>query len=34
MLSRVMNNKFCCNLDNGDMLREVPVKIGLKRIDI
>ena len=23
-----------CNLDNGDMLREVIVKIGLERIDI
>jgi len=33
MLSRVMENKFCYNLDNGDMLREVTVKIGLKRID-
>jgi len=34
MLSRVMGNIFCYNLDNRDMLREVTVKIGLKRIDI
>jgi len=33
MLSRVMENKFCYNLDNRDMLREVMVKIGLERID-
>ena len=33
MLSRVMNNKFYYNLDNRDMLREVTVKIRLKRID-
>jgi len=33
MLSKVINNKFCCNLDKEDMLREVTVKIGLKRID-
>jgi len=31
---RVVNNIFCCNLDNRNMLREVMVKIGLKRIDI
>jgi len=29
MLSRVINNTFCCNLDNRNMLREVTVKIGL-----
>ena len=29
-----MNNIFCCNLNNGDMLREVTVKIGLERIDM
>jgi len=29
-----MNNIFCCNLGNKDMLREVMVKIGLERIDI
>jgi len=29
-----MNNKFCYNLDNGNMLREVIVKIGLERIDM
>jgi len=33
MLSRVIDNKSYCNLDNGDMLREVTVKIGLERID-
>jgi len=34
MLSRVINNKFCYNLDNEDMLKEVTVKIGLEIIDI
>ena len=34
MLFRVVNNTSMCNLDNGDILREVTVKIGLKRIDI
>ena len=34
MLSRVVENTFCCNLGNEDMLREVTWKIGLKRIDI
>ena len=34
MLFRVVENTSTCNLDNGDMLREVIVKIGLKRIDI
>jgi len=29
-----MDNTSCCNLNNGDMLREITVKIGLKRIDI
>jgi len=33
MLSRVMDNKFCYNLYNGDMLREFTVKIGLERIN-
>jgi len=33
MLTRVINNTSCCNLDNGDMLREVMVKIGLERIN-
>ena len=33
MLSRVMENTSCCNLDNIDMLREVTVKIRLKRIN-
>ena len=34
MLSRVIDNKSCCNLDNRNMLRKVIVKIGLKRIDM
>ena len=34
MLSRVIENTSCYNLDNRNMLREVMVKIGLKRIDI
>jgi len=29
-----MNNKSYCNLNNEDILREVEMKIGLKRIDI
>jgi len=33
MLSKVVNNTFYYNLDNGGMLREVTVKIGLERID-
>ena len=33
LLSRVMNNKSCYNLDNENMLREVTVKIGLERIN-
>jgi len=33
MLSRVMDNISCCSLNNGDLLREVTVKIGLERID-
>jgi len=33
MLTRAIDNTSCCNLDNGDMLREVTVKIGLERID-
>jgi len=28
-----VDNIFCCNLDNGDILREVTVKIGLEWID-
>ena len=27
-------NTSCYNLDNGDILREMMVKIGLERIDI
>ena len=34
MLSRVMENIFCYNLDNRSMLREVMVKIGLERINM
>ena len=33
MLSRVMDNISCYNLDKEDLLREVIVKIGLERID-
>ena len=33
MLSRVIDNTTCCDLNNGDMLREVTVKIRLERID-
>ena len=33
MLSRVMENISCCNLDNGNMLREVTVKTRLERIN-
>jgi len=29
-----MENTFCCNLNNGNMFREVIVKIGLERIDM
>jgi len=28
-----MDNTFCCDLNNRDMLRKVIVKIGLKRIN-
>ena len=34
MLARVVENERACNLDNGEMLREVMVKIRLKRIDM
>jgi len=33
MLSRVVENTSTCNLNKGDLLREVTVKIGLERID-
>ena len=33
MLSRVIDNISCYSLNNGDLLREVTVKIGLERID-
>jgi len=29
-----VDNIFYCNLDNGNMLKEVIVKIGLERVDI
>jgi len=32
MLSRVMENKSCYNLDNRNILKEVTVKIKLERI--
>ena len=34
MLSKVMENIFYYNLNNRDILREVIIKIGLKRINI
>ena len=34
MLARVTDNTSMCNLDKGDLLREVTVKIGLERIDM
>jgi len=34
MLTRAIDNTSCCKLNNGDTLREVMVKIGLKRIDM
>ena len=34
MFSRVIYNISCCNLNNGNMLREVTVKIRLERIDM
>jgi len=34
MLSRAVDNIFYYNLDNGNMLRKVTVKIGLERIDM
>ena len=33
MLSIIMENILCCNLNNRNMLREVMVKIRLERID-
>ena len=33
MLSKAVENTFMCNLDKGDLLREVTVKIGLERIN-
>ena len=34
MLAKVVENTRACNLDKGDLLREVTVKISLERIDI
>jgi len=34
ILSRVMDNTFCYDLNNEEQLREVTVKIGLERVDI
>jgi len=34
MLARVTDNISMCNLDKGDLLREVTVKISLERIDM
>ena len=34
MLFRVIENIFCYNLNNGDMLREIMVKISLERINM
>ena len=33
MLTRATDNIFCCNLDNGNILRKVTVRIRLERID-
>ena len=34
MFNRIINNIFCYDLNNRDMLGEVIVKIGLERIDM
>ena len=34
MLSRVVDNTSTCNLDKGNLFREVTVKIGLEKIDM
>ena len=34
ILSRIVDNIFCCSLDNKNMLREVIMKIRFKKIDI
>jgi len=33
MFFRVVENIFCCNLNNRNILREIMVKIGLERVD-
>jgi len=34
VLSRIVDNISACNLNKGDMLREITVKIGLERINM
>jgi len=34
ILSRVINNTLCYDLNNKNILQEVTVKIGLERIDM
>ncbi len=34
MLSKIIENTSCCNLNNRDVLRKVIVNIGLEMIDI
>ena len=34
ILSKVIDNKFCYNLSNEELLSEVTVKIGLERVDM
>jgi len=34
MLSRVIDNTSYCNIDKGNLLREVMVKIGLEKINM
>jgi len=34
MLSRIMENIFCYNLNNRNILREMTIKIRLKRINM
>jgi len=33
MLSKVIENTSCCNLNNKNVVRKVTVNIGLERID-
>ena len=34
MLSKVIENTFCCNIDNENILRKVIVKMRLERINM